>query len=621
MSPHRLVPRVRPRRTRLAIVLAVIAAAAMAVGAPLQAAPDPGVASTGEPLGSAAEFLRISQVYGGGGNSGAPYQCDFIEIFNTGGLSVSLSGLSVQYAGASSTSWQATGLSGTVAPGAYMLVQEACGDTSFPPIPTPDATGTLSLAVGSGKVALVNATTPLSGQGLGDTNVIDFIGYGSASSCEGSPPGTCTTKAPTLSNTTAALRAGEGCTDTNNNTADFTAATPNPRNSSSPTHSCGGATNTPAPTDTPTTVPTHTPTLPPPTVVPTDPPTATSVPTAGPTNAPTASPTVVPTTTATLVPSPTPTPVPDGDGDGVLDAIENGAPNGGDGDGDGLPDRSQANVASVPNVVNGDYLTLVAPPGTALAQVAAVGNPGPGDPAILGVTFPVGFVAFHLAPMPAPPSGVTVALLLANGVTSGQYWRYGPEPAPGNGADHWYRFDPVTGSPVTGATYAATTRWDLTFVDGARGDDDLAANGVLVDQGGPGQGGSNPVQLARFDARRVGRAVVLEWATVTEIKHAGFRLWRETPEGGLAPLGPPLIPAQGSELGGATYRRLDVTAPRETVRYWLEDVSTVGTAARHGPAVAPSFRGRAIGLPPRPGVTDLLAVLNDLLAGDGGEVR
>ena len=44
--------------------------------------------------------LVISQVYGGGGNSGATLKNDFIELFNPGGASVSLAGWSVQYASA-----------------------------------------------------------------------------------------------------------------------------------------------------------------------------------------------------------------------------------------------------------------------------------------------------------------------------------------------------------------------------------------------------------------------------------------------------------------------------------------------------------------------------------------
>ncbi|RPI20547.1 MAG: lamin tail domain-containing protein, partial [Actinobacteria bacterium] len=47
--------------------------------------------------------IVISQVYGGGGNSGAVYTHDFIELFNRGTSSVSLAGWSVQYASATGT--------------------------------------------------------------------------------------------------------------------------------------------------------------------------------------------------------------------------------------------------------------------------------------------------------------------------------------------------------------------------------------------------------------------------------------------------------------------------------------------------------------------------------------
>ena len=69
----------------------------------------------------------ISQVYGGGGNSGATYKNDFIELFNKGSVPVSLSGWSVQYSSATGTTWQVTPLTGTLQPGQYYLVQEAIG--------------------------------------------------------------------------------------------------------------------------------------------------------------------------------------------------------------------------------------------------------------------------------------------------------------------------------------------------------------------------------------------------------------------------------------------------------------------------------------------------------------
>src|ERR1041385_7563900 len=52
--------------------------------------------------------LVISQVFGGGGNTGAPYKNDFIELHNRGATTISLAGYSVQYASTAGTTWQVT---------------------------------------------------------------------------------------------------------------------------------------------------------------------------------------------------------------------------------------------------------------------------------------------------------------------------------------------------------------------------------------------------------------------------------------------------------------------------------------------------------------------------------
>ncbi len=182
--------------------------------------------------------LVISQVYGGGGNSGATYTNDFIEIFNPTGSAVDLSGWSVQYASSAGSSWSATNLSGTIAAGGYYLVQEAAGSGGTTMLPTPDATGTLNLSGSNGKVALVNSTTSLSGTCPVAGSYIDFVGFGSSANCfEGSGP------TLTLSNTTAALRNSNGCADADDNAADFSTGPPNPRNSASPFNICGTTTS------------------------------------------------------------------------------------------------------------------------------------------------------------------------------------------------------------------------------------------------------------------------------------------------------------------------------------------------------------------------------------------
>jgi len=109
----------------------------------------------------ATASVVISQVYAGGGNSGATFTNDFVELFNRSGSAVDLTGWTLQYASASSTSWAATALSGSIQSGRYYLVQLASTAAVGAPLPTPEATGTSNLAASGGKVALVRDATPL----------------------------------------------------------------------------------------------------------------------------------------------------------------------------------------------------------------------------------------------------------------------------------------------------------------------------------------------------------------------------------------------------------------------------------------------------------------------------
>lgn len=179
---------------------------------------------------TAFSTVVISQVYGGGGNSGATLKNDFIEIHNTGKVDASIDGWSVQYASSGGTSWQVTALTGTLAPGQYALIKEGAGAGGTTDLPTADFSGNIAMSATSGKVALVKSTTALScGTSTapcpGPDVIADFVGFGSsATAFEGSGP------TATLANTTAALRKGEGCTETDNNGADFATGAPSPRN-------------------------------------------------------------------------------------------------------------------------------------------------------------------------------------------------------------------------------------------------------------------------------------------------------------------------------------------------------------------------------------------------------
>ena len=198
-----------------------------------------GVATLGVPAAhSASPDLVVSQVYAGGGNAGATFTHDFVELFNRGSSAVDVSGWTIQYASASGTSWQATPLSGTIQPGRYYLVQLASAAAVGAPLPAPDATGTTNLANSGGKVAVARDATLLAcggapGSCSANAQVADLIGWGSAADYEGAGA------AVPLANTTAAARAGNGCTDTDDNAADFADAPPGPRNASSQAASCG----------------------------------------------------------------------------------------------------------------------------------------------------------------------------------------------------------------------------------------------------------------------------------------------------------------------------------------------------------------------------------------------
>ncbi len=201
-------------------------------------------------IANASSPIVISQVYGGGGNAGATLKNDFVELFNRGATAVSVEGWSVQYASSAGSTWDKIALTGSIEPGQYYLVAAAAGATGTVNLPAAEASGTLNFSATTGKIALVSSGTLLSG--TCPSEAVDLVGYGTASCAE-------TATAPALSNTTGLVRAGNGCTDSDNNSADFSTAPPSPRNGSTPRNVCpAGAvspTPTPAPTPSPTPVP------------------------------------------------------------------------------------------------------------------------------------------------------------------------------------------------------------------------------------------------------------------------------------------------------------------------------------------------------------------------------
>lgn len=94
------------------------------------------------------------------------------------------------------------------------------------------------------------------------------------------------------------------------------------------------------------------------------------------------------------------------------------------------------------------------------------------------------------------------------------------------------------------------------------------------------------VELLSFKALPCEGGVRLSWVTGTEIRNAGFHLWRAEADGGpYVRITGSLIPARGrSEVSGAEYEYLDAGVfPRTRYWYRLEDVEDTGAATIHDP--------------------------------------
>jgi hypothetical protein len=168
-------------------------------------------------------------------------------------------------------------------------------------------------------------------------------------------------------------------------------------------------------------------------------------------------------------------PYPDSDGDGSPDVLEQLF---------GLPDSSSDPSLGVVYTDTDQTLLLKTTAGR-FTGLGAVDDPSPlTHPA--GLRLPYGLINFEIGDLPADGrttvliSGGPGVALLADG-----WAKYGHIPS---GATTWYDFgyDTFTGTgaePVSQGTPDAAL--SLTFVDGARGDNDGQRDGVIRDPGGP----------------------------------------------------------------------------------------------------------------------------------------
>jgi len=192
----------------------------------------------------AADHIVISEVYGGGGNTGSKYKNDFIELYNPTPDPVLLTGWSIQYSSSAGTIWTATNLSGSIASKGYYLIQEAAGVGGTDNLPVPNATGNIAMSATAGKIALLKVTAPLSGASPSSADIIDLVGFGTSTFYEGTGPASAPSattsierKASSTSNVASMTTGSDvlrgNSEDSNINSADFIVRAPEPQNSSS----------------------------------------------------------------------------------------------------------------------------------------------------------------------------------------------------------------------------------------------------------------------------------------------------------------------------------------------------------------------------------------------------
>lgn len=178
--------------------------------------------------------MVISQIFTGGGNANGTYERDYVVLYNRGSTPVTLTGWTLQYAGATANAWSVVDLSGTVQPAHSLLIGLNPESGSLPIAPDVSA-DTIALQQMRGKIALVQQTMGLSGAcPTSNANVVDFVGYGDTPNCfEGAG------RAPLASQTTALFRRNSGCQETDDNAADFVVGTPVLISSASGAIPCG----------------------------------------------------------------------------------------------------------------------------------------------------------------------------------------------------------------------------------------------------------------------------------------------------------------------------------------------------------------------------------------------
>ena len=163
------------------------AAAALALGFSLA----PSLISTAQAAVVAPGDLQISEAYGGGGNSGASFQNDFVGSSDTTDQDLSIDGWSLQYASKTGAFHNTLVLQGSVPAGGTFLVQLAAGNGNGDPLPGADLTAGINAFGTGGVFALSNAEGKLACTGATcaeDPAVVDLLGWARPPPSRARPP-------------------------------------------------------------------------------------------------------------------------------------------------------------------------------------------------------------------------------------------------------------------------------------------------------------------------------------------------------------------------------------------------------------------------------------------------
>lgn len=170
----------------------------------------------------------------------------------------------------------------------------------------------------------------------------------------------------------------------------------------------------------------------------------------------------------------------DDDNDGAPDSVEEAGPNGGDSNADGSPDSLQADVASLPDLAEGDYVTVVVSGGCSEFDTVQIEPESALATEDLDYSYPLGLVGFTL-----PCQSADVQIYFRGSIQTEAYRKFGPS-TPGDASTNgWYELPGTVIEPaVIGGSSAIRVSFALS--DGQLGDA-TAVDGQIVDPGGPAQ--------------------------------------------------------------------------------------------------------------------------------------